>query len=148
MDFWISRWISGFRVGFLDFKLDFWISRWISGFQIGFLDFVWISRFLVGFLDFALDFGFLVGFLLTVYEISGVSDPSDGYQCKLAITRERQRFSKIHESNRDSYIHVAILFVPSLWRRSEHSSRWQNEWMNEWMNEWKDFTKPSACCTL
>ena len=76
MDFWISRWISGFRVGFLDFKLDFWISRWISGFQIGFLDFVWISRFLVGFLDFALDFGFLVGFLPTVYEISGVSDPS------------------------------------------------------------------------
>ena len=71
MDFWISRWISGFRVGFLDFKLDFWISRWISGFQIGFLDFVWISRFLVGFLDFALDFGFLVGFLPTVYEISG-----------------------------------------------------------------------------
>ena len=60
----------------MDFKLDFWISRWISGFQIGFLDFVWISRFLVGFLDFALDFGFLVGFLPTVYEISGVSDPS------------------------------------------------------------------------
>ena len=56
--------------------MDFWISRWISGFQIGFLDFVWISRFLVGFLDFALDFGFLVGFLPTVYEISGVSDPS------------------------------------------------------------------------
>ena len=56
--------------------MDFWISRWISGFQIGFLDFVWISRFFVGFLDFALDFGFLVGFLPTVYEISGVSDPS------------------------------------------------------------------------
>ena len=68
--------ISGFRVGFLDFALDFWISRWISGFHVGFLDFVWISRFLVGFLDFALDFGFLVGFLPTVYEISGVSDPS------------------------------------------------------------------------
>ena len=83
MDFWISRWISGFQVGFLDFKLDFWISNWISGFQVGFLDFkldfwisCWISRFLVGFLDFALDFGFLVGFLPTVYEISGVSDPS------------------------------------------------------------------------
>ena len=27
----------------------------------------------------------------------------DGYQCKLAITRERQRFSKIHESNRDIF---------------------------------------------
>ena len=26
-DFRISRWISGFQVGFLDFKLDFWISR-------------------------------------------------------------------------------------------------------------------------
>ena len=32
MDFWISKWISGF----LDFRLDFWISDWISGFQIGF----------------------------------------------------------------------------------------------------------------
>ena len=85
LDFRISRWISGFLVGFPDFvrisgfpdfAVDFWISRWISGFQIGFLDFVWISRFFVGFLDFALDFGFLVGFLPTVYEISGVSDPS------------------------------------------------------------------------
>ena len=26
MDFWISKWISGF----LDFRLDFWISNWIS----------------------------------------------------------------------------------------------------------------------
>ena len=69
MDFCDFKWISGFQVGFLDFKLDFWISNWISGFRI--------SRFLVGFLDFALDFGFLVGFLPTVYEISGVSDPSN-----------------------------------------------------------------------
>ena len=28
----------------------------------------------------------------------------DGYHCKLAITRERQRFSKIHESNRDIFM--------------------------------------------
>ena len=46
MDFWISKWISGF----LDFRLDFWISDWISGFQIGFPP--------------------------TVYEISLVTDPS------------------------------------------------------------------------
>ena len=42
MDFWISEWISGFQIGFLDFTVDFWISAWISGF----LDFwisVWIS---------------------------------------------------------------------------------------------------------
>ena len=52
MDFWISKWISGFQIGFLDFRVDFWISgfRWISGFQIGFLP--------------------------TVYEISFVADPS------------------------------------------------------------------------
>ena len=56
MDFWISKWISGFQSGFLDFKVDFWISDWISGFQSGFLDFV--------------------GFLPTVYEISFVADPS------------------------------------------------------------------------
>ena len=37
VDFWISRWISGFQFGFLDFSLDFWISVWISGFQFGFL---------------------------------------------------------------------------------------------------------------
>ena len=46
MDFWISKSISGFQSGFLDFKVDFWISKWISGFQIGFLDFrvdFWIS---------------------------------------------------------------------------------------------------------
>ena len=42
MDFWISEWISGFQIGFLDFTVDFWIS----GFQFGFLDFsldFWIS---------------------------------------------------------------------------------------------------------
>ena len=46
MDFWISEWISGFQIGFLDFRLDFWISDWISGFHSGFLDFsldFWIS---------------------------------------------------------------------------------------------------------
>ena len=56
MDFWISKWISGF----LDFKVDFWISKRISGFQSGFLDFkvdfsrdFWISS---EFLDFKVDF--------------------------------------------------------------------------------------------
>ena len=52
--------------GFLDFVLDFRISRWISRFLVGFLDFVRISGFLAGFPDFALDFwisGFQVGFL-------------------------------------------------------------------------------------
>ena len=62
MDFWISEWISGFQIGFLDFTVDFWISQWISGFHSGFLDF-WIS-------------GFQFGFLPTVYEISFVTDPS------------------------------------------------------------------------
>ena len=57
MDFWISDWISGFQIGFLDFRLDFWISEWISGFH-------WIS-------------GFQIGFLPTVYEISFVADPSN-----------------------------------------------------------------------
>ena len=46
MDFWISEWISGFQIGFLDFIVDFWIS------------------------------GFQFGFLPTVYEISFVTDPS------------------------------------------------------------------------
>ena len=46
MDFWISEWISGFQIGFLDFTVDFWIS------------------------------GFQFGFLPTVYEISFVTDPS------------------------------------------------------------------------
>ena len=45
-DFWISVGISGFQLGFLDF-------RWISN---GFLDFTWISGFRAGFLDFGLDF--------------------------------------------------------------------------------------------
>ena len=65
MDFWISDWISGFQIGFLDFTVDFWISQWISGFHSGFLDFsldFWIS-------------GFQFGFLQTVYEISFVTDP-------------------------------------------------------------------------
>ena len=56
MDFWISKWISGFRSGFLDFEVDFWISKWISGFRSGFLDFKWISGFQSGFLDFKVDF--------------------------------------------------------------------------------------------
>ena len=70
MDFWISEWISGFQIGFLDFTVDFWISQWISGFHSGFLDFsldFWIS-------------GFQFGFLPTVYEISFVTDPSAATQ--------------------------------------------------------------------
>ena len=43
--------------------MDFRISEWISGFQFGFL-------------DFSLDSGFQFGFLLTVYEISFMTDPS------------------------------------------------------------------------
>ena len=39
MDFWISDWISGFQIGFLDFRMDSWISGCISGFHSGFLDF-------------------------------------------------------------------------------------------------------------
>ena len=66
MDFWISDWISGFQIGFLDFRVDFWISDWISGFHSGFLDF-WISQWISG---------FQFGFLPTVYEISFVTDPS------------------------------------------------------------------------
>ena len=30
MDFRISKWISGFQSGILDFRVDFWISDWIS----------------------------------------------------------------------------------------------------------------------
>ena len=59
MDFCISKWISGFQVGFPDFGVDFWISEWISEFQSGFLDFgvdFWISKWISGFLDFRLDF--------------------------------------------------------------------------------------------
>ena len=64
LDFWISKWISGFQSGFLDFKVDFWISKWISGFQSGFLDFKadfwilkWISREISGFqANFSRDF--------------------------------------------------------------------------------------------
>ena len=46
MDLWISDWISGFQIGFLDFRVDFWISDWISGFLDFTVDFwisVWIS---------------------------------------------------------------------------------------------------------
>ena len=60
VDFWISKWISGFQSGFLDFKVDFWISKRISRFQSGFLegflDFKRISGFQSGFLDFKVDF--------------------------------------------------------------------------------------------
>ena len=59
MDFWISDWISGFQIGFLDFTVDFWISVWISGFQFGFLP--------------------------TVYEISFVTDPSVHLHHQLGI---------------------------------------------------------------
>ena len=45
MDLWISKWISRFQSGFVDFKVDFWISKRISGFQSEFLDFKQISGF-------------------------------------------------------------------------------------------------------
>ena len=98
MDFWISKWISGFQSGFLDFKVDFWISKWISGFQSGFLDFKadfwiskWISRgisgfqanfwiskqisgfqsgFLEGFLDFKADFWISFEHGYTIYDLN------------------------------------------------------------------------------
>ena len=79
MDFWISKWISGFRSGFLDFGVDFRISEWISGFQSGFLDFkvdFWISEWISGFLDSDWISGFQIGFPPTVYEISLVTDSS------------------------------------------------------------------------
>ena len=52
-----SGWISGFQIGFLDFRLDFWISDWISEFQFGFLDFrvdFWTSVWI--YTGFQLDF--------------------------------------------------------------------------------------------
>ena len=88
MDFWISKWISGFQSGFLGFKVNFWISKWISGFQSGFLDFKWISWFQSGFLDFIwtaiilktqLKYthdsltGFLSAYMLTEYKVTGIS---------------------------------------------------------------------------
>ena len=85
MDFWISEWISGFQIGFLDFTVDFWISQWISGFHSGFLDFTvdfWIS-------------GFQFGFLPTVYEISFVTDPSGLLQ---VVTALKSFFAVYHSS--------------------------------------------------
>ena len=49
MDFWISKWISEFQSGFLDFKVDFWISSEFLDFKADF----WISS---EFLDFKADF--------------------------------------------------------------------------------------------
>ena len=85
MDFRISEWISGFQIGFLDFRLDFWISDWISGFHSGFLDFTvdfWISQWISG---------FQFGFLPTVYEISFMTDPSIRRVCS---TSREKRASK------------------------------------------------------
>ena len=77
VDFWISKWISGFQSGFLDFRVDFWISDWISGFHSGFL-------------DFSLDFWISIGFLPTVYEISFMMDPLDG------VDVQYMQYSKSH----------------------------------------------------
>ena len=52
------------------------ISCWISGFRVGFLDFFWISNIRVGFLNFGLDFGFQIGFPAGCTRFLAVSDPS------------------------------------------------------------------------
>ena len=93
--FRISEWISGF----LDFKVDFWISKWISGFQSGFLDFkvdfsrdLWISS---EFLDFKADFwiskwisreisGFQADFWISKWISRGIS----GFQADFWISIE------------------------------------------------------------
>ena len=102
VDFWISKWISGFQSGFLDFKVDFsrdfwissefldfeadfwiskWISRGISGFQANF----WISKRISGFhlnryyskiqLKYTHDSStaFLSACMLTEYKVTGTS---------------------------------------------------------------------------
>ena len=102
MDFWISKRISGFQSGFLDFKVDFlrdfwissefldfkadfwiskWISRGISGFQANF----WISKRISGFhlnryyskiqLKYTHDSStaFLSACMLTEYKVTGTS---------------------------------------------------------------------------
>ena len=53
----------------------------------------------------------------------------DGYQCKLAITRERQRFSKIHESNRDIFTWRSC----SCLRCGVEVNTVPGDRMNEWM---------------
>ena len=103
MDFWISKWISGFQSIFLDFKVEFWISKWISGFQSGFLDFkvdFWISS---ESLDFKADFwisfeplliqlkythdsstAFLSACMLTEYKVTGTSVLHSAQACSLS----------------------------------------------------------------
>ena len=65
MDFWISKWVSGFQSGFLNFKVDFRISKWISGFQSGISGFQ--SRFLDLKVDFYISKWILHGFCLKNY---------------------------------------------------------------------------------
>ena len=73
---WISDWISGFRVGYLDFGLDFWILHRISGFHLGFLISSWISGFLLRLLISDCVSRFQFGFQPMVYKISLVAGPS------------------------------------------------------------------------
>ena len=92
MDFWISKWISGFQVdfgfqnGFLDFKVDFWISKWISGFQSGFLDFkadFWISKWISRGIS-----GFQANFWISKWISRGIS----GFQANFWISKRISGF--------------------------------------------------------
>ena len=88
MDFWISKWISGFQSGFLDFKADFWILKWISreisGFQSGFLDFQ--SGFLEGFLDFKRISGFHLNRYYSKIELKYTHDSSTAFLSACMLT--------------------------------------------------------------
>ena len=67
----------------------------------------------------------------------------DGYQCKLAITRERQRFSKIHESNRDIFTWRSC----SCLRCGVEVNTVPGDRMNEWTRVlWN--TYPVHCCCM
>ena len=101
MDSWISKWISGFQSGFLDFKVD-WTSKWISGFQADF----WISKRISGFhlnqcyseeqLNYTYDTltVFLSAYWLTEYKVTGTS-PLHSAQAACSL----------------SYIYIRILCV-------------------------------------
>ena len=75
VDFWVSKWISGFQCGFLDFEVNFWISKWISGFQADF----WISFEPAIILKIQLKYthdslaAFLSAYWLTEYKVTGTS---------------------------------------------------------------------------
>ena len=52
LDYWITSWIIGLQVGFLDYFLNsvnYWIILWITRFSTGFLDFQTILDLKIGF---------------------------------------------------------------------------------------------------